>query len=43
MDKKKFAPSTIEDGKIKVVKSQDVFFKKYCNQIKMRKLEISLL
>jgi len=34
---KKFAPSTIEDGKIKVVKSQDVFFKKYCNQIKNEK------
>ena len=34
---KKFAPSTIEDGKIKVVKSQDIFFKKYCNQIKNEK------
>jgi len=34
---KKFAPSISEDGKIKVVKSKDKFFKKYCNQIKNEK------
>ena len=34
---KKFAPSTSDGNKIKVVKSEDIFFKKYCNQIKNEK------
>ena len=34
---KKLAPSVSEDGKIKVIKSKDKFFKKYCNQIKNEK------
>ena len=37
--KKVFTTPSIfsEDGKIKVVKSKDKFFKKYCNQIKNEK------
>ena len=31
---KKFAPSINENGKTKGIESEDIFFKKYCNQIK---------
>ena len=34
---KKFAPSINENGKIKGLESEDIFFKKYCNQIKNEK------
>ena len=34
---KKFAPSINENGKIKSLESEDIFFKKYCNQIKNEK------
>ena len=34
---KKFAPSINENGKIKRLESEDIFFKKYCNQIKNEK------
>jgi hypothetical protein len=34
---KKFAPSINQNGKIKGLESEDIFFKKYCNQIKNEK------